>query len=177
MHVHHETCTIDIYYACKSARVLPEVTNNRGQAERQRFMPRRRLLHQTRRVSSLYIIHADSIDAFKSVRSMPGATNKRGQADGQRFMLVGAICTRYSECHVHVLHTSGHSKSTWRAKLTTWCNVHGNADACLRDGRMGMASSCGVSCAIGALVSFLSIPCLFLFLYLPSHLPDLLPRA
>ena len=49
---------------------------------------------------------------------MPGATNKRGQADGQRLMLVGAICTGYGECHVHALHTCGHSKSTWRAKRT-----------------------------------------------------------
>ena len=69
---------------------------------------------------------------------MPGATIKRGHADGQRFMLVGAICTRYGECQVRALHTCGHSKSTWRAKPTY--PIYGNADACLRDDRMGMAT-------------------------------------
>ena len=36
-------------------------------------------------------------------------------------------------------------------------------------------SSCGVGCAIGALVSFLGISCRFLSYPLPSHLPDFLP--
>ena len=38
-------------------------------------------------------------------------------------------------------------------------------------------SSCGVGFAIGALVSFLSIPCPFVRYHSPSHLSDLLPRA
>ena len=77
-----------------------------------------------------------------SARLMHGATNKREKADGQRLMLlVDAICTRYGECYVHVLHTCGRSKSTWRDKpayllpdiwqsrcmSTRWQGGHGKA--------------------------------------------------
>ena len=75
---------------------------------------------------------------------MPGATNKRGQADGQRFMLliVDGIRSKYGECHVHAVHTCGRSKSICRAKptyLVPDTSVYDNADACLRDDRMGTA--------------------------------------
>ena len=122
--------------------------------------------HISERVQSIY--------ACKSARVMPEVADKRGQTDG-RFMLVivDAICSRYGEWHVHALHTCERSKSIWRAKPTyPRCGTRYMVAQMHVYAMTGWAwqSWCGVGCAIGAMVSFLSTPCHFLSHSLPSHL-------